>query len=164
MNNIHKCIRCSNPIDLDNTDWCDVCDMSIFDDRMIKPKKMLTIQNFEERLKDYRILNTFDGWTLMTYKPTEAYYEFKMGSKYDDGNKFVTIRLHRNVEMEAGDDREKVYKVEFIDFENGHPVYEHFCTLNWLKKPANNLLMRFGEIINQYVVNHPRFGLGPLPF
>ena len=126
---------------------------------------MLTIQNFEERLNGYRILNTFDGWTLMMHKSTEGYYEFKMGSKYDDGNKFVTIRLHRNVEMEAGDDREKVYKVEFIDFENGHPVYEHFCTLNWLKKPANNLLMRFGEIINQYVVNHPRFGLGlSLPF
>jgi hypothetical protein len=38
MNNTHKCIRCSNPIDLDNTDWCDVCDMSIFDDRMIDSK------------------------------------------------------------------------------------------------------------------------------
>ena len=45
MNNTNRCIRCSNPIDLDNTDWCDVCDMSIFDDRMVKPKKMLTIQN-----------------------------------------------------------------------------------------------------------------------
>ena len=40
-----KCIRCSNPIDYDVTDWCGVCDMSIFDDRMVKPKKMLTIQN-----------------------------------------------------------------------------------------------------------------------
>ena len=42
---IHRCIRCDNPIDYDVTDWCDVCDMSIFDDRMVKPKKMLTIQN-----------------------------------------------------------------------------------------------------------------------
>jgi hypothetical protein len=125
---------------------------------------MLTIQNFEERLKDYRILNTFDGWTLLMYKPTEKYYEFKMGSKYDSDNKFVTIRLHRNVEMEVSNDREKVYRIEFIDTENGHSVYEHFCTLNWLQKPPNNLMMRFGEIINQYVVNHPRFGIGPLPF
>ena len=38
MSNTHKCIRCSNPIDLDNTDWCDVCDMSIFDDRMVDSK------------------------------------------------------------------------------------------------------------------------------
>jgi hypothetical protein len=45
MLTIHKCIRCSNPIDYDVTDWCGVCDMSIFDDRMVKPKKMLTIQN-----------------------------------------------------------------------------------------------------------------------
>ena len=125
---------------------------------------MLTIQNFEEKLHHYRILNTFDGWTLLMYTPTENYYEFKMGSKYDTDIKFVTIRLHRNVEMEAGGDGEKVYKIEFIDFENGHAVYEHFCTLNWLRKPPNNLLMRFGEIINQYVVNHPRFGLGPIPF
>jgi hypothetical protein len=43
--NIHKCIRCKNPIDYDVTDWCGVCDMSIFDDRMVKPKKMLTIKN-----------------------------------------------------------------------------------------------------------------------
>ena len=125
---------------------------------------MLTIQNFEERLNGYRILNTFDGWTLLSYKPTEAYYEFKMGSKYDADNKFVIIRLHRNVEMEVSADKEKVYKIEFIDFENGLSVYEHFCTLNWLQKPPNNLMMRLGQIINQYVVNHPRFGLGPLPF
>jgi len=45
MLTIHKCIRCSNPIDYDVTDWCGVCDMSIFDDRMVKRKKMLTIQN-----------------------------------------------------------------------------------------------------------------------
>jgi hypothetical protein len=125
---------------------------------------MLTIQNFEERLKDYRILNTFDGWTLLMYKPTEKYYEFKMGSKYDADNKFVTIRLHRNVEMEVSADREKVYKIEFIDFENDHPIYEHFCTLDWLRKPPNNLMLRLGQIINQYVINHPRFGLGPIPF
>jgi hypothetical protein len=125
---------------------------------------MLTIQNFEERLKDYRILNTFDGWTLMSYTPMERYYEFKMGRKYGTDTKFVTIRLHRYVEMEASEDKEKVYKIEFIDFENDHAVYEHFGTLNWLRKPPNNLMMRLGEIINQYVVNHPRFGLGPLPF
>jgi hypothetical protein len=59
MNNTHRCIRCSNPIDLDNTDWCDVCNMSIFDDRMVKPKKMLTIQNIS-------LLNgaVCDGWVI----------------------------------------------------------------------------------------------------
>ncbi len=56
---IHKCIRCDNPIDYDVTDWCDVCDMSIFDDRMVKPKKMLTIQNIS-------LLNrtVCDGWVI----------------------------------------------------------------------------------------------------
>lgn len=125
---------------------------------------MLTIQNFEERLKDYRILNTFDGWTLLMYKPTERYYEFKMGRKLFTNDKFVTIRLNREVETEVSEDKEKVYKIEFIDFENDNIVYEHFGTLNWLRKPPNNLMMRLGEIINQYVINHPRFGLGPIPF
>jgi hypothetical protein len=56
---IHRCIRCDNPIDYDNTDWCDVCDMSIFDDRMVKTKKMLTIQNIS-------LLNgaVCDGWVI----------------------------------------------------------------------------------------------------
>lgn len=45
MPTIHKCIRCNNWIDYDVTDWCGECDLSIFDDRMVKPKKMLTIQN-----------------------------------------------------------------------------------------------------------------------
>ena len=47
MPTIHNCIRCNNPIDYDVTDWCGVCDMSIFDDRMVKPKKMLTIKNIK---------------------------------------------------------------------------------------------------------------------
>jgi hypothetical protein len=125
---------------------------------------MLTIQNFEERLGGYRVLNTFDGWMLMMHKPTEEYYEFKMSRMLFTNTKFVTIRLHRNVEMQVGDDKDRVYKIEFIDTENGLAVYEHFCTLNSLRKPPNNLLMRLGDIINQYVVNHPRFGLGPIPF
>ena len=50
---VHNCIRCNNPIDYDVTDWCDVCDMSVFDERMVKPKKkMLTIKNFESSLLD----------------------------------------------------------------------------------------------------------------
>jgi hypothetical protein len=61
--------------------------------------------------------------------------------------------------MEAGEDKDKVYKIEFIDFENDHPIYEHFCTLDWLRKPPNNLMLRLGQIINQYVINHPLFGL-----
>lgn len=33
--NVHDCIKCGNPINYDDTDWCDVCDMSIFDSRMV---------------------------------------------------------------------------------------------------------------------------------
>jgi len=58
--NVHDCVRCGNPINYDDTDWCDVCDMSIFDDRMVKRKKMLTIKNFESSLLD----NWCGGWKI----------------------------------------------------------------------------------------------------
>jgi hypothetical protein len=58
--NIHDCIRCKNPINYDDTDWCDVCDMSIFDDRMVERKKVLTIKNFKSSL-----LNSWwGGWKI----------------------------------------------------------------------------------------------------
>ena len=58
--NVHDCVKCGNPINYDDTDWCDVCDMSIFDDRMVKPKKMLTIQNIKSEL-----LNSWwGGWKI----------------------------------------------------------------------------------------------------
>ena len=46
--NVHNCIRCNNPINYDDTDWCDVCDMSVFDERMVKQTKMLTIENINK--------------------------------------------------------------------------------------------------------------------
>ncbi len=52
--NVHDCIRCNNPINYDDTDWCDVCDMSVFDERMVKQTKMLTIEN-ERKLLGTRL-------------------------------------------------------------------------------------------------------------
>ena len=48
--NVHNCIRCNNPINYDDTDWCDVCDMSVFDERMVKQTKMLKIENYKKFL------------------------------------------------------------------------------------------------------------------
>ena len=48
--NVHNCIRCNNPINYDDTDWCDVCDMSVFDERMVKQTKMLKIENYKKLL------------------------------------------------------------------------------------------------------------------
>lgn len=36
MDNIIKCECCQSEIDLDNTDWCDKCDRSIFDESPCK--------------------------------------------------------------------------------------------------------------------------------
>ena len=43
--NVHDCVRCGNPINYDDTDWCEVCDMSIFDERMSDSKRGFTIKN-----------------------------------------------------------------------------------------------------------------------
>ena len=84
--NVHDCVKCGNPINYDDTDWCDVCDMSIFDDRMVKPKKMLTIQNIKSEL-----LNSWWGGWKITDVLDEVY---KTDDKmYITGPKHYSIRF-----------------------------------------------------------------------
>jgi hypothetical protein len=84
--NVHDCVRCGNPINYDDTDWCDVCDMSVFDDRMVKPKKMLTIQNIKSEL-----LNSWWGGWKITDVLDEVY---KTDDKmYITGPKHYSIRF-----------------------------------------------------------------------
>jgi len=82
--NIHDCIRCNNPINYDDTDWCDVCDMSVFDDRMIKQNSMLQIRNIKKVLDvhlsdtDYMIKNIAE--VLDKSKSMINYYEIQLYS------------------------------------------------------------------------------------
>jgi hypothetical protein len=45
---------------------------------------------------------------------------------------------------------------------NGYVIYEHWVTRNWLRKPAGNFMLRIGDIIEQFVVPHPRYKLNYL--
>lgn len=82
--NVHDCIKCGNPINYDDTDWCNVCDMSIFDSRMVKQNKMLQIKNVKRILDvhltgtDYMIKNVCE--TLDKSKSIPYYYEIQLYS------------------------------------------------------------------------------------
>mgnify|MGYP000615923802 FL=1 len=75
--NVHDCIRCDNPNNYDDTDWCDVCDMSVFDDRMIKQTKMLTIEN-ERKLLGTKLTGSGSAgpmeWVVTSIKPHLNHY------------------------------------------------------------------------------------------
>lgn len=93
---VHNCVRCNTPIDYDDTDWCDVCDMSIFDDRMVKPKKMLTIENIDELVSKYLFRWRVDGVEIITPNDIDkSYYNItlhKQSTQY-----LAYIRINRKV-------------------------------------------------------------------
>ena len=86
--NVHDCIRCNNPINYDDSDWCEVCDMSVFDDRMIKQTNMLEIRNIKRILDvhltgtEYMIKNVCE--VLDKSKSIPYYYEIQLYSHKDN--------------------------------------------------------------------------------
>ena len=94
--NVHDCVRCGNPINYDDTDWCDVCDMSIFDDRMVKTKKMLTIENINSLVGNYLFRWRIDSVEIITPKDIDkSYYHItlhKQSAEY-----LAYIRINRKV-------------------------------------------------------------------
>ena len=87
--NVHDCIRCNNPINYDDTDWCDVCDMSVFDDRMIKQNNMLTIKNPQQLIGQ-----EYSEWLkVISAKENKYHYEFTLANK--EMSQIETFLLHR---------------------------------------------------------------------
>jgi hypothetical protein len=105
--NVHDCIRCNNPINYDDTDWCDVCDMSVFDDRMIKQNNMLTIKNPQQLIgQEYS-----DWLKVISAKENKYHYEFTLANK--EMSQIETFLLHRK-QTENGS-----YILEY----NGHTLW-----------------------------------------
>ena len=112
---VHSCIRCNNPIDYDVTDWCDVCDMSIFDDKMVKPKKMLTIQNFKSELLD----RWCGGWKITDVLEEVYGYDddlnllepaqYQINFAYGIGNSARILLARREDDVLKGKYRYKIY-------------------------------------------------------
>jgi hypothetical protein len=105
--NVHDCIRCNNPINYDDTDWCDVCDMSVFDDRMIKQNNMLTIKNPQQLIGE-----EYSEWLkVIGAKEDKYHYEFTLANK--EMSQIETFLLHRK-RTENGS-----YVLEY----NGHTLW-----------------------------------------
>ena len=109
--NVHGCIRCNNPINYDDSDWCEVCDMSIFDDRMIKQTKMLEIRNVKRILDvhiegtEYMIKNVCE--VLDKSKSMPFYYEILLYSHKDN----LTYSLILDKEKHSQPDGEPYYSL-----------------------------------------------------
>ena len=94
--NVHDCVRCGNPINYDDTDWCDVCDMSVFDDMMVKPKKMLTIENINSLVGNYLFRWRVDSVEIITPKDIDkSYYHITLHKK--SAEYLAYIRINRKV-------------------------------------------------------------------
>jgi len=119
---------------------------------------MLTIHNFMHRLAEISENANFNEWRIVDANDlVEDYYSIYLDK--DKGKQFLEIRLHRKVDEEmSGDNTDYTYKLQFLN-KNGYVIYEHWVTRNWLRKPAGNFMLRIGDIIEQFVVPHPRYKL-----
>jgi len=123
--NIHNCIRCNNPINYDDSDWCEVCDMSIFDERMVNKNKMLQIKNLRKVVDvhltgtDYMIKNIAE--VLDKSKSLSYFYEIQLYSHQ--------YNHHCNLIL----DKERNYN------QDGEPYYSLHLELD-----TNNLMPSFG--------------------
>lgn len=104
--NVHDCIRCNNPINYDDSDWCEVCDMSVFDDRMIKQTNMLEIRNIKRILDvhltgtDYMIKNICE--VLDKSKSIRYYYEIQLYShQYNQHCKLILDKEKQYTDRDA---------------------------------------------------------------
>ena len=119
---------------------------------------MLTIHNFMDRLAEISENANFNEWYIVDASDLiEDYYSIYLDK--DKGKQFLEIRLHRKIDDEmSGDNTDYTYKLQFLN-NNGYVIYEHWVTRNWLRKPAGNFMLRIGDIIEQFVIPHPRYKL-----
>ena len=105
--NVHDCIRCNNPINYDDSDWCEVCDMSVFDDRMVKQTNMLEIRNLKRILDvhltgtDYVIKNVAE--VLDKSKSISYYYEIQLYSHEYNHRCRLILDKERCADNETGE-------------------------------------------------------------
>lgn len=125
---------------------------------------MLTIQNFKEGLTSVGFKIPFNGWCIEDILIQAEYYTIILKkqnlAKYTEV-KYMEVRLYRKADDEMSENsNDYTYKLQFrID---GIAVYDHWVSKNWLMKPPLNLMVRVGDIIEQFVAVHPNYHF--LPF
>lgn len=120
---------------------------------------MLTIQNFKEGLTSVGFKIPFNGWCIEDILIQAEHYTIIL--KKQNHAQYLEVRLYRKADDKMSENsNDYTYKLQFrID---GLAVYDHWVSKNWLMKPPRNLMVRVGDIIEQYVVVHPNYQF--LPF
>ena len=120
------------------------------------------IHNFEYQLNKFIFKNSFIGWYIMEADETRNdYYSIILQKNAATDFDWVEVRLGMEVDKEFpyDADSDDVYKLQFVH-KDGSVIYEHWLGRKWLKKTtAYEFMERVGDVIENYVENHPNLKL-----
>jgi hypothetical protein len=119
---------------------------------------MLTIKNFEKKLKEFIPNTGFRLWYIEDILVYEDFYTIVLQKNSTKEPDYCEVRLRRehdeNMSRLFGD---VTYKLSFRLMGNTKPTYEHWVSHKWLTKPPLDFMNSIGDIIESFVVNAPKY-------
>lgn len=125
---------------------------------------MLTIKNFEKKLKEFIPNTGFSLWYIEDILVYEDFYTIVLQKNSTKEPDYCEVRLRREPDEEMSkQSNDVVYKLSFRLMGNNKPTYEHWVSHKWIAKSPYGFMTRVGDIIETFVVNHPNYN-HRLPF
>ena len=119
---------------------------------------MLTIKNFEKKLKEFIPNTGFRLWYIEDILVYEDFYTIVLQKNSTKEPDYCEVRLRRepdeNMSHLFGD---VTYKLSFRLMGNTKPTYEHWVSHKWLTKPPLDFMNSIGDIIESFVINAPKY-------
>ena len=119
---------------------------------------MLTIKNFEKKLKEFIPNTGFRLWYIEDILVYEDFYTIVLQKNSTKEPDYCEVRLRRipdeNMSRLVG---EVTYKLSFRLMSNTKPTYEHWVSHKWLTKPPLDFMNSIGDIIESFVINAPKY-------
>ena len=119
---------------------------------------MLTIKNFEKKLKEFIPNTGFRLWYIEDILVYGDFYTIVLQKNTTKEPDYCEVRLRRepdeNMTRLFG---EVTYKLSFRLVGNTKPIYEHWVSHKWLTKPPLDFMNSIGDIIESFVVNYPKY-------
>jgi hypothetical protein len=119
---------------------------------------MLTIKNFEKKLKEFIPNTGFRLWYIEDILVYEDFYIIVLQKNSTKEPDYCEVRLRRepddNMTRLVG---EVTYKLSFRLMGNTKPTYEHWASHTWLAKSPLDFMNSIGDIIESFVVNYPKY-------
>lgn len=120
---------------------------------------MLTIKNFEKRLKEFIPNNGFRTWYIEDIVVSTNEYIIVLQKNGTTTPDYLKVALLRTNDYEMTEvSGELTYKLSFRNT-NNTILYEHWVSKNWLAKSPFDFMHRIGEIIEAFVVNAPHYNI-----